>query len=250
MNWKENILLTIKSIWNYLVYLIFIGLLIFTALIVSGKISFSKQLGNNNISINQHVLSGINLWNFEATSWSNYQFTIIEESENVVWDWITFLSILSTLLAAFFIYSSWKIDNDLKKIEEKYQSVNKNLKEKMYKIEDDIRMNTIIGKANMYLSTKRFEEAKSLLKDEIENQEIQKSWNGYLYSLYKTLADIYRIQWEYEMEKDQSNDHQEYYFNAVENLKSAMNICKWKEDDELLASYNDRYEIVKKLKSE
>lgn len=250
MSIKENIVLTIKSIWNYLVYLIFIGLIVFTALIISGKISFSKHFGNTNISINQHILSWVTLWNFEATSWFNYQFTIVEKSENNVWDWITFLSILSTLLAAFFIYSSWKIDNDLKKIEEKYQSVNKDLKEKMYKIEDEIRMNTIINKANMYLSTKRFEEATSLLKDEIENQETQKSWNWYLYSLYKTLADIYRIQWESEMEKEQSSDHQDYYFNAIQNLESAKKIYRWKEDDEILASYNDRYEVVKNIQSE
>ena len=250
MSRKENISLAIKSILNYLVYLIFIGLLIFTALLVSGKVSFSKEFGNTNISINQQILSGVTLWDFKAISWSNYQFTIIEKSDNHAWDWITFLSILSTLLAAFFIYSSRKIDNDLKKIEEKYQSVNKDLKEKMYQIEDDIRMNTIINKANMYLSTKRFEEAISLLKDEIESQETQKSWNWYLYSLYKTLADIYWIQWESEMEKVQSNDHQEYYFNAIQNLESAMKIYKWKEDDEILASYNDRYEVVKNIQSE
>lgn len=155
MKIKEIIILWIRDIRNYLVYLIFIGLIIFTALIVSGKINFSKNIWNTNISINQHVLSWITLWNFKATSWSNYQFTIVEKSENNTWDWITFLSILSTLLAAFFIYSSWKIDNDLKKISK--------VKDSIKKIEetavDEMEFSSQLKYAIHYMMSKQYEKA-------------------------------------------------------------------------------------------
>lgn len=252
MSRKENIILAFKSIWNYFVYLIFMGILVFSALLVSGNISFSKDFGSTTISVNKQVLSGVTLWDFESLSWTNYQFTIVKASQNAgsVWDWISFLSILSTLLAAFFIYSSRKIDNDLKKIEEKYQSVNNDLKEKMDMIENETRHYGIIGKANMYLSTKRFDEAISLLKEKIEWSEEVAMPKIYLYALYKTLADIYWVQWELATENDPSSDNQDYYFNAIQNQELAMQINKWKDDDELLVSYKDKYEAVKQLELE
>jgi len=228
---------------NYIKFLLFIILVFVIALLVSWKIAVNTKIWNTSIWINEHTLTWVTLLDCKNEEIENKDLRIIleESSDDNSWDWITFLSILSTLLAAFFIYSSWKIDNDLRKIDDKYKEVNKDLKKKMSIIENDIRIHTLINKANMYLSTSRFEEWEDLLKNTIDNFN---DWDEYLYTLYKTMADLYWVWWEVEMEKEESSDHQQYYLNAITNLKKAMEIDNGRDDDELLASYQDRYNYV------
>lgn len=116
-----------KTILNYITFMIFIILICIIALLISWKISINNTIWNTTIWINQHLLEGIQILNCEDEGIENNTFKIILEEKNIEnsWDWITFISILSTLLAAFFIYSSWKIDNDLRKISDVKHSIEK-----------------------------------------------------------------------------------------------------------------------------
>lgn len=116
-----------KQVLHYIGFLIFLWLLFLSSLIVSNKIHIQTILWNTNISINQHKLSNLDLWDFKLNTGSNYSFIIEERSdtEKEVWDWLSFLAIFITLLAAFFIYSSWKIDQDLRNITDIKDSIKK-----------------------------------------------------------------------------------------------------------------------------
>ncbi len=120
----------VKQVVHYITYLIFIIGILFASLVISDKVKFSTTINGTVISVNQHILSWMQLGNFTLSSWSNYSFIVEEKSDNNVSDRLSFLSILTTLMAAFFIYSSWKIDNDLRKIDREYEKLNSLLKQK------------------------------------------------------------------------------------------------------------------------
>lgn len=116
-----------KTFWAYIQFIILIIILIIVSLLVSWKISINTNIWNLTLWINQHTLTWSTLpKNLEN---KNINLIIVEDIKNASSDWLTFLSIFATLLAAFFIYSSWKIDNDLRKISD--------VKENIKKIEDE-----------------------------------------------------------------------------------------------------------------
>jgi Skp family chaperone for outer membrane proteins len=110
--------------------------------------------------------------------------------ENVVSDWVSFLTIFSTLLAAFFIYSSWKIDSDLKKIDKEYEKVNSDLKDKIYHLEIDNEMNQMITDANILVVKEKFEDALDTLDDLLRKDFVELD-NRRRYRVYKEISAVH-----------------------------------------------------------
>lgn len=136
---------------NNLIFLLFISVIIIVALLVSWKISLNTNIGWVKISINEYSLSWVVI-----NSWENKKVEVFLKNNDANFsDWMTFLSILSTFLAAFFIYSSWKIDNDLTKIS--------NVKESLKNIENEALDNTEfsiqIKYAIHYMMSKQYNKA-------------------------------------------------------------------------------------------
>lgn len=113
-----------------LLFLFIIIILIFTTLLVSWKLSINTSLLWTNISINEYTLTWVVV---NDSNTENIEIKL-KNDKWTTWDWINFLSIFTTLLAAFFIYSSWKIDNDLRKISD--------VKENLENIENEAIDNT------------------------------------------------------------------------------------------------------------
>lgn len=187
----------INQILHYLWYLIFFLVLIFCSLLVSGKIWFEKDFLVGKISINEKKITWISLWDFQPWTGNNYTFTIKEESKNNVSDWVSFLWILTTLLAAFFIYSSRKIDNDLRKITD--------IKDSIKKIEenakDEVEFSSHLKYSIHYMLLKEYDKAIDsliVLKSEPYTIKDSRNYNVVCYFLAVCYYEDWCKKWDIE----------------------------------------------------
>ncbi len=169
---------------NYLQFYFLIISIIFISLIVSWEISINYQKGWLNISINEYN----SIW--EVSKGKTPDTLIQWNDHDLESKWFDFISIFTTLLVAFFIYSSFKIDNDLQKIS--------NVKEEIKKIEDNAEASTEFSNhlqyGIQYMVSKQYSkaiDALTVLRNDVFTLKDSRRKNTCLYFL----AVCYYEQW-------------------------------------------------------
>lgn len=142
--------------------------------------------------------------------------TYLEEKNDNSDRWLTFMSILSTLFAVFFVYSSFKIDRDLKEMNWKINE----LDEKAYELLE--KLNNAYNEKIKALN-KRTEEEKDEInqKNEEEKEELKRE-NNFIKMINYYSKEITE-EWEYE--------------DIIEGLNSLLK-------DDYILKENDKYNTV------
>lgn len=154
--------------------------------------------------------------------------------------WMSFMAILSTIFATFFVYSFLQIRKDMNYVNDLVEQKVKEIKQIATSKTEDVMIDAYLVKIFSLQANQRFEEALDFLNKKLESPEID--WNKSLeYSLYKEKANTYWLWWEWLEAKNHDYDNQDKFLNAQTFMEEAISRIKKAEDEEILNQYKDRY---------
>ncbi len=152
----------------------------------------------------------------------------LEEKNNNVDRWMTLMTILSTIFAVFFVYSGFRIDKDLREVQEKWydflDKIEKKYNEKILDFSERV-------KSEKEELNKKNEEEKEELRNELsfirEISYIEKQINE-IGNHDESIAKLN------ELLKDERNSNNNERYNRILLLVSKAYLWKWIQNNEIL----------------
>lgn len=155
--------------------------------------------------------------------------------------WMTWMSILSTIFAVFFVYSSFRIDWDMRKVTELANQKLDEINRIALNRTEDIMIDAYLWKIFSLQANHKFEAVVDFINKKLESPEI--IWKAFLeYALLKEKGNTYWLWWEYLEWIEHNEDNQDKYLNAITFHEEAMKKEQKPEDDEVLSQYKDKYD--------
>lgn len=188
------------------------------------------------------------IWIIIGLIWSGF---LNLQEWNIVYEWIqlqdntekwmTFMSILSTLFAVFFVYSGFAINQNLEKVEEQTRE----FKREKQNYENSFQIEKLIMDANIKSTRNQFEDALDLLDDLLRKDFVERD-KDFIYRVYKeisTLNEQYALYFTEQKTKEKIEDEVIWaiYYNAIEALNKAHSFYQTEDNKISLKRLEERY---------
>ena len=164
----------------------------------------------------------------------------LEEKNNNADRWLTYMSILSTIFAVFFVYSGFKINDNV----EKYENILKQLEKHKKKWDQEHQLMQLLYKVTYWRMKSEYENALDLL-DDILRKDFVEIDNDKKYIVYKEIADTHYQMWE---SSEKSKENSANYQNAITYLERAIKLKPDNEDNDIfLRELKNKYNEMDNL---